>query len=51
MSCRCRLWAITVCVQRIEGDQIPTLPLLKWNFKDSTNEGLLIISYDQMNTG
>ena len=29
----------------------PTFPLLKWNFKDPVNEGLLLVSYVRTNTG
>ena len=30
-------------MQRVKGDQIPTLPLLKQNFKDLANKGLLLV--------
>ena len=50
MSCQGWLQTTAVCVQRIKGDQVPTLPLLKRDFKDPTNEGLLLVSYDRMDT-
>ena len=30
-------------MQRVKGDQIPTLPLLKQNFKDPANKGLMLV--------
>jgi len=50
MSCQGWLRTTAVCVQRIKGDQVPTLPLLKRDFKDPTNEGLLLVNYDRMDT-
>ena len=44
MSCRRLFWATEVCILGVEGDQVPTLPFLKWNFENPMDEGHLLVS-------
>ena len=48
-SFRCRFWTTAVRVQSVKGDQVPTLSFLEWNFKDPTDEGLLLVNYIRTN--
>ena len=50
-SGRRRFWTTAVCLLGVEGDQVPTLLFLKWNFKDPTDEGHLLVSNIGMSAG
>ena len=46
-----RLWTPAVQVKSVKGDQVPTLSLLKWDFKNPMDECLLFVSYKWMDAG
>ena len=50
-SFRRRFRTTAVCVQSVKGDQVPTLLFLEWNFKDSMDECLILVSYTRTNAG
>ena len=46
-----RLWTPAIQVKSVKGNQVPTLSLLKWDFKNMTDKCLLLVNYKWTGAG